>query len=117
MVTEDAWTLEPKVSLSFRGGNYVTGGAGIAEYNLFGFDKAADIRWKFSARAAMKWFSEARSAKAQSSPTTPSDGSTFRSRDGCAPVAVGDSFMTAESTVYQRLPAIMNHPQTFVADA
>jgi hypothetical protein len=28
-----------------------------------------------------------------------------------------DSFMTAESTVYQRLPAIMNHPQTFVADA
>ena len=42
VITEDAWTLQPKVSLSFLGGNHVTGGAGIAEYNLFGFDKAAD---------------------------------------------------------------------------
>jgi len=43
VITEDAWTLQPKVSLAFLGGGHVTGGAGIAEYNLFGFDKAAEI--------------------------------------------------------------------------
>ena len=42
LVTEDAWTLEPKVSLAFLGGGHVTGGAGIAEYNLLGFGKAAE---------------------------------------------------------------------------
>jgi hypothetical protein len=43
VVTEDAWTLEPKISLAFLGGSHVTGGAGIAEYNLLGFGKAAEI--------------------------------------------------------------------------
>ncbi len=42
VVTEDAWTLQPKVSLAFLGGSHVTGGAGIAEYNLFGFGKSAE---------------------------------------------------------------------------
>jgi hypothetical protein len=43
VTTEDAWTLQPKVSLAFLGGSHVTGGAGIAEYNLLGFDKAAEV--------------------------------------------------------------------------
>jgi hypothetical protein len=43
VVTEDAWTLQPKVSLAFLGGSHVTGGAGIAEYNLFGLGKAAEV--------------------------------------------------------------------------
>ncbi len=43
VVTEDAWTLEPKVSLAFLGASHATGGGGIAEYNLFGFGKAAEI--------------------------------------------------------------------------
>lgn len=41
--TQDAWTLVPEVSLSFLGGSNVTGGIGIAEYNLFGFGKAAEV--------------------------------------------------------------------------
>lgn len=43
LTTQDAWTLDPQVSLSFLGGSNVTGGIGIAEYNLFGFGKAAEI--------------------------------------------------------------------------
>ncbi len=43
VATQDAWTLDPQVSLSFLGGSNVTGGIGIAEYNLFGFGKAAEI--------------------------------------------------------------------------
>ncbi len=43
VVTEDSWTLQPKVSLAFLGGSHVTGGAGIAEYNLFGLGKSAEI--------------------------------------------------------------------------
>lgn len=43
VVTQDAWTLDPQVSLSFLGGSNVTGGIGIAEYNLFGFGKAAQL--------------------------------------------------------------------------
>jgi hypothetical protein len=43
VVTDDAWTLQPKVSLAFLGGSHVTGGAGIAEYNLFGFGNAAEV--------------------------------------------------------------------------
>ena len=43
VVTWDAWTLDPEFSLSFLGGGNVTGGFGLAEYNLFGFGKAAEI--------------------------------------------------------------------------
>jgi hypothetical protein len=43
VLTQDAWTLVPQVSLSLLGGSNVTGGIGIAEYNLFGFGKAAEL--------------------------------------------------------------------------
>lgn len=43
VLTRDAWTLEPQVSLSFLGGSNVTGGGGLAEFNLFGLGKAAEF--------------------------------------------------------------------------
>ena len=43
VITEDAWTLVPKFSLALLGGSHITGGAGVAEYNLLGFGKAAEF--------------------------------------------------------------------------
>src|ERR1700674_5247240 len=40
VLTQDAWTLVPQASLSLLGGSNVTGGIGVAEYNLFGYGKA-----------------------------------------------------------------------------